>query len=56
LAEYMQSGESATRLGSVTERNVMGVKSSGMDMLGFLEWVFAASLEVWGGSSSLGAS
>jgi hypothetical protein len=32
----MQSGESATRLGSVTDRKVMGVKSKGMDMLGFL--------------------
>jgi hypothetical protein len=28
----MQSGESATRLGSVTERSAMGVKSNGMDM------------------------
>jgi hypothetical protein len=32
----MQSGESATRLGSVTDRKVMGVKSRGMDMQGFL--------------------
>jgi hypothetical protein len=36
LAEYMQSGDSATRLGSATDRKVMGVKSKGMDMLGFL--------------------
>jgi hypothetical protein len=37
----MQSGESATRLGSVTDRKVIGVKSKGMDMLGFLSKEFA---------------
>ena len=53
LAEYMQSGERATRLGSVTDRSVMGENSRGMDMRGFLEGGFAASLVVWCGPSSL---
>jgi hypothetical protein len=49
----MQSGERATRLGSVTDRSVMGVKSRGMDMLGFLEKNFKASLAAQGRASSL---
>jgi hypothetical protein len=52
----MQSGESATRLGSVTDRSVMGVKRRGMDMLGFLEKSFEASLARQGWASSLAGS
>jgi hypothetical protein len=52
----MQSGESATRLGSVTDRRVMGVKSKGMDMLGFLEKNFKASLAPQTPASSLAGS
>jgi hypothetical protein len=56
LAEYMHSGESATRLGSVTDRKVIGVKSKGMDMLGFLEKDFKASLALQFRASSLAGS
>jgi hypothetical protein len=43
-------------LGSVTDRKVIGVKSKGMDMLGFLEKDFKASLALQFRASSLAGS